>query len=114
MGIPLYFKLLSEKYDDIIISKINGCQALFLDLNCGIHPCCRKIMTEYNSTNVSKDILERKMINEVINYIEKLVQLTNTQMLYIAIDGVAPVAKMKQQRMRRYKSVYKKTRCRIT
>ena len=32
MGIPLYFKLLSEKYDDIIISKINGCQALF-DLN---------------------------------------------------------------------------------
>ena len=28
MGIPLYFKLLSEKYDDIIISKINGCQAL--------------------------------------------------------------------------------------
>lgn len=108
MGIPLYFKLLSEKYDDIIISKINGCQALFLDLNCGIHPCCRKIMTEYNSTNVSKDILERKMINEVINYIEKLVQLTNTQMLYIAIDGVAPVAKMKQQRMRRYKSVYEK------
>jgi 5'-3' exonuclease len=108
MGIPLYFKLLSEKYDDIIINKINGCQALFLDLNCGIHPCCRKIMKDYNQNDTPRNVLEKKMINEVINYIDKLVSLTNPKMLYIAIDGVAPVAKMKQQRMRRYKSVYEK------
>lgn len=107
MGIPLYFKLLSEKYDDIIIDKINGCQALFLDLNCGIHPCCRKIMKDFSS-DTSKEILEKKMINEVINYLDKLIALSNPKMLYIAIDGVAPVAKMKQQRSRRYKSVFEK------
>ena len=105
MGIPLYFKIISDKYPDIIIKNINNnkSNALFLDLNCAIHPCCRKIMSEYNGLN--NDKLELKMINETINYINKLVNMVNPELLYIAIDGVAPCAKMNQQRFRRYKSV---------
>ncbi len=43
MGIPVYFKtLINEHQDDIlIIHKIDNVEALFLDLNCLIHPCCR-------------------------------------------------------------------------
>ena len=110
MGIPLYFKIISEKYPNIIkdnldLSKDNN---LFLDLNCAIHPCCRKILEEYSVNNFNQNIVESKMINEVLNYIQKLVQMVDPKLLYIAIDGVAPCAKMNQQRLRRYKTIYEK------
>ena len=108
MGIPLYFKTISEKYPNIIKENIDNKNNLFLDLNCAIHPCCRKIIEEYSSNNANKLNVERKMINEVLNYINKLVKMCDPSLLYIAIDGVAPCAKMNQQRLRRYKTIYEK------
>ena len=108
MGIPLYFKSIYENYPEIIINDINGLSSLFLDLNCAIHPCCRNILDNYNSQQITKGQLEKKMINETINYIEFILTKVNPKLLYIAIDGVAPVAKMNQQRLRRYKSVFEK------
>ena len=47
------------------------------------------------------------MINKIISKIEELIQYTNVEdLLFIAIDGIPPKGKMKQQRMRRYKSIY--------
>ena len=46
MGIPLYFKIISEKYPEIIRDDINSKDSLFLDLNCAIHPCCRNLTNE--------------------------------------------------------------------
>ena len=108
MGIPLYFKSIYDDYPEIIINDIDGLSNLFLDLNCAIHPCCGNILTNYNSQQITKDNLEKKMINEIINYIEFILTKVNPKLLYIAIDGVAPVSKMNQQRLRRYKSVYEK------
>lgn len=114
MGIPLYFKIISDKYN-VILDNIENKDSLFLDLNCAIHPCCRKILEEYNSTINNEDSLnpknsviklETKMIHETINYIQKLVEIVKPKFLYIAIDGVAPLAKMNQQRLRRHKSVF--------
>ena len=42
MGIPLYFKIIPDKFDNIIVDDIANKDSLFLDLNCAIHPCCRK------------------------------------------------------------------------
>ena len=57
MGIPLFFKTLTEKYDDclddIIQDKNEHKFFLFLDMNCLIHPCCRKVLDE-NYTNQRK------------------------------------------------------------
>ena len=61
MGIPLFFKKLCEDYPESIIKNINILNEnfLFLDLNCAIHPCCRKIVEmDYNS--LKKDIYEKK------------------------------------------------------
>ena len=106
MGIPLYFKIISDKYSNIIVDEILHKDSLFLDLNCAIHPCCRKILENFNSSN-HNDInkLENKMFHETLHYIEKLVNMVQPKFLYIAIDGVAPLAKMNQQRLRRYKSI---------
>ncbi len=105
MGIPLFFKKLCEDYPESIIKNINVLNDtfLFLDLNCAIHPCCRKIVEmDYNS--LKKDIYEKKMIVSVINYIKKLEKQVNPKLVYIAVDGVAPMAKIIQQRSRRFKN----------
>ena len=99
MGIPVYFKTLINEYqDDILITKkIDHVEALFLDLNCLIHPCCR------GETD------ESVMIQKVLDGITKLIEYSGVQRLvYLAVDGVAPMGKMKQQRMRRYKSILEK------
>lgn len=69
---------------------------LFLDFNCAIHPAVKKDPT------LSLD----KMYPAVLTYLESIVKFTDPQEgIYIAIDGVAPRAKMEQQRSRRHKSV---------
>ena len=104
MGIPVYFKTLISQYqDDILVKHPLDIDILCLDLNCLIHPCCRSIM----ASETPRD--ESKMIDTIVLSIETILKYTNlTDILYIAIDGVAPKAKMKQQRERRHKSIYEK------
>jgi len=48
---------------------------------------------------------EKELIETVIAYIKHINEIVNpTKTLYIGVDGVAPMAKIKQQRMRRFKS----------
>ncbi len=110
MGIPLYFRHLVNNFDDILTSNKNlkTCDNLYLDLNCGIHYCCREILKDGYNKN-KKDIIEKKMIENIISYINLLLKYSNPQnMLFIAIDGPAPKSKMTQQRLRRFKTFYEK------
>jgi 5'-3' exonuclease len=96
MGVPSYFKNIIQKYNNILIIKeefhyeVNN---LFFDLNCLIHPCCR------NLTN------ENEMYDKIYEYILHIINITNVKnLIYIAIDGVCPRAKIEQQKSRRFKS----------
>ena len=94
MGIPVYFKTLITDYQDTILhkSKLNDIQAVFFDLNCLIHPCCR------GKTD------ETEMIETIVSEIQRLIDYVNpSDLIYIAIDGIAPKGKIKQQRMRLFK-----------
>ena len=108
MGIPQYFGFLMKQYNNIIIHNLNNtCDRLFLDLNCAIHGCVSRVLEELlkKGTDYNKDFIEEKIIENVYTYILFLVSIAKPQhLLYIAIDGVAPRAKMNQQRIRRYKS----------
>jgi len=113
MGIPLYFKTLYNDYPEIVVKNVSRESTnnfLFLDLNCAIHPCCRRVMANMDYTFYKHEIMEQKMIVEIIAYIEKLVALAEPSLVYIAIDGVVPIAKMIQQRERRFKSSIEKKR----
>ncbi len=63
----------------------------------------RKVTSPY--TNESRLSWEQELIQSVVSYIKHLTRIVKpTQTLYVAVDGVAPMAKIKQQRARRFKS----------
>lgn len=109
MGIPLFFKIISEKYDETIIDteNLNNIESLFIDMNCLIHPCCSNVLDD-DYTHAKKKIYEKKMLFEIENYLKKIIEITKPKFLFIAIDGVAPCSKMNQQRLRRFKTILEK------
>jgi 5'-3' exoribonuclease 2 len=114
MGVPGFFMWLMKQYKNkkIVFPKskaseddnINSVDYLLIDMNCMIHPECFKTLVDIKTTSVEK--IEAKMRKNVIDYLEKIIEHNMPRKgVYLAIDGVAPVAKMKQQRYRRFKSV---------
>lgn len=112
MGVPGFFLWLWKKYKkEHFVLNLKDIKEDFktkwlcLDANCLLHPKCFEVLAE-NPNYTNTGVLENKMMNKCIEYIEKLYSdIRPTEGLYIAIDGVAPVAKIKQQRSRRFKSV---------
>lgn len=107
MGVPGFFSWLLRKYkrSAVITKEIGTVDTLYLDANCLFHPQCFKVVDYVVSTGSSKN-LEKMMFSRIVNYIKFLVEHVKPKRLFISVDGVAPVAKMSQQRKRRFKSVH--------
>jgi len=115
MGIPSYFSYIIKNYPNIIRNLqhfINNDSVvlnnLFMDCNSIIYDAVRII--EKESPNLSASDFENAIIDNVIFNIQKYIHSVKpTNSVFIAFDGVAPFAKMEQQRTRRYKSSYMNT-----
>jgi len=112
MGIPSYFKKLSTTIKGLMsYNRENLCITnnlrLYFDFNCLIyHVLRRDDMKPYDKEN-EEEWLEYFM-NEIIKYTYKVINKVGvTKGVHIYFDGVVPMAKMKQQRMRRFKSATK-------
>jgi 5'-3' exoribonuclease 1 len=56
------------------------------------------------------EMIETGIIRETISYINKITRYTRpSTLLYVAVDGIAPRAKMAQQRKRRFVSTWRET-----
>ena len=105
MGIPFYFSYLVKNHGHIIQKWTKGTHPvhnLFLDCNSIVYDVVRKL-----NFAVLTDTVAGSIIHNVILAIEEYVALIQpSHLVYIAFDGVAPLAKLQQQRERRYKSSY--------
>ncbi|KAG7366394.1 XRN 5'-3' exonuclease [Nitzschia inconspicua] len=106
-GIPKMFRWLTDQYPDIINNRLEEGLAedievdnFYLDMNGIIHPC-----THGNADGELIFLDETAMFKKIFLYVDRLYKMVQpTQVLYLAVDGVAPRAKMNQQRSRRFRS----------
>ena len=115
MGIPSYFHYLLRTEQHKLFRSVSDLTHtvdwLCYDLNCCIHLCVRKAHSYFiaQQKTPSHDEFENRICHEVCEYMDYLQSSVSPRKgLYVAVDGVVPYGKMKQQRYRRFKSVQEK------
>ena len=105
MGIPSYFSYIVKNHS-VILKKLQHNDVemnnFYLDCNSIIYDCVYKIdFTKLTESDA--DTIIRCVCFKIDEYI---LQIKPNNNILIAFDGVAPVAKLEQQRSRRYKSIF--------
>jgi len=100
MGIPAYFSYIIKNHNKII-KHIVPCSvsALFIDANSIVYDVVYSLPS---SEQITDNIID-KVIEKLYYYIGVV---SPTQLIYIAFDGIAPFAKIEQQKKRRYKTAF--------
>jgi 5'-3' exonuclease len=89
MGIPSYFSYILRNHKYILGDlKKTKCEHLYLDANSIIYE------------HLDKDNIYQCVLESILDIFKKI----DSNKKYVCFDGVAPVAKLKQQKQRRYKS----------
>lgn len=104
MGIPKFFRWMNDRYQGLLVtareSQLPEIDNFYLDMNGIIHNC-----THPCDGDVHFRISEEEMFEDIFNYISTLFKIIKPkEYFFMAVDGVAPRAKMNQQRGRRFRS----------
>ena len=101
-----FYRWISERYPKInqVITDaalLPEFDHLYLDMNGIIHGC-----THPNHLDVSDVLSEKDMMLGIMHYLDRIItQIVKPRVsVFMAIDGVAPRAKLNQQRSRRFRS----------
>lgn len=113
MGVPAFFRWLCNSCPQVVQPAVyeqneNGesksmprIDNLYLDMNGIIHPCTHPPP----NCGVPPPKSEEDMFENIRRYVNLIIQIIRPQeLIYFSIDGVAPKAKMNQQRTRRFRA----------
>ena len=102
MGIPAYFSHVLKTIDDILVAikEKPKPDVFFVDANSIIYDSLREL--QYNGDDESFEITLMKAVRDAIS--DLYFKVDPKKFMFVSFDGVAPVAKLKQQQKRRYKS----------
>uniref|UniRef100_A0A0K0CVI3 5'-3' exoribonuclease n=1 Tax=Angiostrongylus cantonensis TaxID=6313 RepID=A0A0K0CVI3_ANGCA len=104
MGVPKFYRWISERYpclsEVIVDSEIPDFDNLYLDMNGIIHHCSHP-----DDSDVMLRIPQEQIFADIFAYVDTLFNIIRPKkVFFLAVDGVAPRAKMNQQRARRFMS----------
>ncbi|XP_072474295.1 5'-3' exoribonuclease 1 isoform X3 [Notamacropus eugenii] len=104
MGVPKFYRWISERYpclsEVVKEHQIPEFDNLYLDMNGIIHQCSHP-----NDDDVHFRISDDKIFADIFHYLEVLFRIIKPRkVFFMAVDGVAPRAKMNQQRGRRFRA----------
>ena len=105
MGIPSYYKKLIDRFPRLVqrggAFKAN---VLLMDFNCLIYQCVRDEKIPVY-TSATRGAWEAAVLKAVKSYTLKVWGVAGRPTkVFIGVDGVVPMAKIRQQRLRRFKS----------
>ena len=105
MGIPSYFTHVLKNHPNVIkrLTELQRINNLYLDCNGMVYDVVRQMQFRPED----QPAFETEMLQRICDSIDACIAIVRpTSSVFIAFDGVAPVAKLNQQRERRYKSWY--------
>jgi 5'-3' exonuclease len=121
MGVPGFFSWLLKNRKklgakNLILNELETkIKWLMLDTNCLLHPCVANILEKHkegllqiNQTEDLRKQIENHIWNKITQCIDDMIEKIKPEYIYIAIDGVAPMGKILQQRQRRYRFLFDK------
>jgi 5'-3' exoribonuclease 1 len=110
MGIPYYFYVLMKNYPDILhVTTPDGCTDFFMDFNGAIHHVANGVLEE--GVNDTTGSIDDRILEKTWDYVMSCTgTVSPCRMVHICTDGVAPIAKLYQQRKRRFISAWKNKR----
>jgi len=102
MGIPSYFRNILRSYPGCLIKKVSA-DILCFDFNCLIYRCIKTQPADSSDIDIWEDGLIQEIKKTVL---EVWREAGKPKKVFIAVDGVVPMAKIRQQRVRRFKSAW--------
>jgi 5'-3' exonuclease len=100
MGIPSYYRKLASTVNGLYCEAPAGLDWFLMDYNCLIYQVLRSMPPMGDRLS-----WEKELIRATCDYTAELLEHVGARNVFIALDGTVPLAKMKQQRMRRFRAV---------
>jgi 5'-3' exonuclease len=109
MGIPSYFSFIAKNYSRVLekLSLKTTCHNLYLDCNSIVYDAVYSMTSELSDPLLTPETKNILIIERTLAKIDEyILAVVPSNAVLIAFDGVAPAAKMNQQRSRRARAAY--------